>query len=356
MSTETKKRKVKSEPAPAKDTEIEQRLDEVDKIAGDLFLSSEHEDKSQTLQKPIPRPKGVNKNSKILWAYVIPVIVFHLLIPLAFIPYFFSWWGLLFLPIGNYIFTSLGIGAGYHRLLTHRGFKCPKWLEYTLTTLGVLSFQDSPARWVLVHRVHHQHSDHQPDPHTPMVDGFWAHMGWLFVDNQSLSTPAAYERYVRDIIKDKYYLWLQRGLNWVLVYFVHTILFTAIGGLVGLLWTQTWTGSLQFAAQWLMWGVIMRTIFTWHVTWGINSAAHMWGYRNYETRENSRNNWLFALLTNGEGWHNNHHADPRSAAHGHRWWELDVTYWTLCFLEKIGLVKDLVRPNKSALDRKALKT
>jgi stearoyl-CoA desaturase (delta-9 desaturase) len=90
------------------------------------------------------------------------------------------------------------------------------------------------------------------------------------------------------------------------------------------------------------------------VTWAINSAAHMWGYRNYDTRENSRNNWLFALLTNGEGWHNNHHADPRSAVHGHRWWELDVTYISLCLFERLGLVWNLVRPNHSALERKAV--
>ena len=104
--------------------------------------------------------------------------------------------------------------------------------------------------------------------------------------------------------------------------------------------------------QFLFWGVIMRTVYTWHVTWGINSASHMWGYRNYETREDSRNNWLFALLTNGEGWHNNHHADPRSARHGHRRWELDVTWHSLHLMEKLGLVQNLVHPNHAALERK----
>ena len=121
-----------------------------DEIAKDIHVESER------LDKRVPRPEGVNKNSKILWSYLIPVVLFHLLIPYILFNYF-SWWGLLFLPIGNYIFTSMGIGAGYHRLLTHRGFDCPKWFEYTLATLGVCSFQDSPARWVLVHRVHHQH-------------------------------------------------------------------------------------------------------------------------------------------------------------------------------------------------------
>jgi len=322
-----------------------------DAIAKDLH-SNEHSDR--VAGERLPKPEKVDGQSRILWEYMIPVIVFHLLIPLAFLPYFFSWWGVLFLPLGNYIFTSIGIGAGYHRLLTHRGFKCPKWFEYLLASLGVCSFQDSPARWVLVHRVHHQHSDHQPDPHTPRVSAFWAHMGWLFIDNRDLSTSAAYERYAKDLMRDPFYFWLQRGMNWVWFYAAHAVLIYGVGLLVGWLWTGTVSGMFQVGMQWLFWGVIMRTIFTWHVTWGINSAAHIWGYRNYETREDSRNNWLFALLTNGEGWHNNHHADPRSAQHGHRWWEVDVTYITLAALEKIGVISDLVRPNHSALDRKSL--
>ena len=306
------------------------------------------------MKKGIPKPVGVDKKSRILWEYVIPVAFFHLLIPVAFLSYFFSWWGVLFLPIGNYIFTSMGIGAGYHRLLTHRGFSCPKWFEYTLAILGVCSFQDSPSRWVLVHRVHHQHSDHRPDPHTPHVTAYWAHMGWLFVDNRELSTAAAYDKYVRDLMRDPLYLWLMRGLNWVYVYLVQAIVITLLGVLYGAVVYGTSAAAIQVGAQWFMWGVVMRTVYTWHVTWGINSAAHMWGYRNYETREDSRNNWLFALLTNGEGWHNNHHADPRSAQHGHRWWEFDMTYITLNWLEKIGLIQDLARPNHSALDRKAI--
>ncbi len=322
-----------------------------DQIAKDI-LEDSHERIGPT-NKRLPKPKMVDKDSRILWEYVIPVLVFHLLIPLALLPAFFSWWGVLFLPIGNYIFTSMGIGAGYHRLLTHRGFKCPKWFEYTLAMLGVCSFQDSPARWVLVHRLHHQHSDHQPDPHTPKVSAWWSHMGWLFVDNRELSTATAYDRYARDLIRDPMYMWLQKGLNWVWVYFAHAVVITLAGFGLGWLFTGSAVSGYWIAVQVFLWGVVMRTIFTWHVTWGINSFAHMWGYRNYETREDSRNNWLFALLTNGEGWHNNHHADPRSARHGHRWWEVDLTFATLVLLEKTGLISDLVRPNHSALDRKS---
>ncbi len=321
-----------------------------DEIAKDILVESE----ATSSTGGIPKPSGVNSQSRILWEYMIPVIVFHLMIPLAFLPYFFSWWGVLWLFVGNYIFTSLGIGAGYHRLLTHRGFKCPKWFEYTLATLGVCSFQDSPTRWVLVHRVHHQHSDHQEDPHTPRVSAFWSHVGWLFIDNRDLSKMAAFERYTRDLLRDRYYFWLMHGLNWVLVYFIHAVVITAFGYVVGAVMYGSWAGSIRVGLQFLMWGVIMRTIFTWHVTWGINSFSHMWGYRNYETREDSRNNWLFAFLTNGEGWHNNHHADPRSARHGHRWWEIDVTWMSLLLFEKIGLISELVRPNQSALERKVI--
>lgn len=318
-----------------------------DQIAKDQLVETE-------VTERIPRPQGVDSGSRILWEYMLPVIAFHLLIPLAFMPYFFSWWGVVWLFVGNYLFTSMGIGAGYHRLLTHRGFKCPRWFEYLLATAGVCSFQDSPARWVMVHRVHHQHSDHQPDPHTPRVSAFWSHMGWLFIDNKQLSTVSAYDKYVRDILKDPYYRWLQGGMNWVLLYIAHAIAITMIGYGVGWLMTGTTAGTIQVGLQFLVWGVIMRTIFTWHVTWGINSFSHFWGYRNYETREDSRNNWLFAFLTNGEGWHNNHHADPRSARHGHRWWEIDVTWISLVMLSKIGIVRDLVHPNQSALDRKVI--
>ncbi len=199
----------------------------VDEIAKDIHVETEK--LGSRKKHRLPKPKGVTPQSRILWAYVIPVILLHLLVPLAFFSYFFSWWGLLFLPIGNYIFTSMGIGAGYHRLLTHRGFDCPKWFEYTLATLGVCSFQDSPARWVLVHRVHHQHSDHQPDPHTPRVSAFWSHMGWMFVDNTELSTVSAYDRYCRDLMRDPYYMWLQRGFNWVWVYVAHAIVLLIAG-------------------------------------------------------------------------------------------------------------------------------
>jgi stearoyl-CoA desaturase (delta-9 desaturase) len=297
---------------------------------------------------PIGRPDTVD-SGRILWPYAIGVASFHLLLLLAFVPWLFSWTGLLLIPLGNYLFCSLGIGAGFHRLLTHRSFCCPRWLEHTFALLGVCSLQDSPARWVMVHRLHHQHSDRKPDPHSPLVSWFWGHVGWLLIENRRLSKVETYERYARDLLKDPFYLRLERGQLWVWVYATHALLFYLIGLAVGWAWTGEWIGGVQFGLSLLLYGVIYRTLFSWHVTWGVNSIAHLWGYRNFETDENSRNNWFFALATNGDGWHNNHHADPRSAAHGfYRWWELDITYMTLLCLQAMGLVWDLVPRRQQA--------
>ncbi|MDZ4817834.1 MAG: fatty acid desaturase [Planctomycetota bacterium] len=291
----------------------------------------------------IPRPQAT-AGGKIIWPYVFSVVGLHLLLPLAFVEYLFSWTGVVLVPLGNYIFCSMGIGAGYHRLLTHRGFTCPRWFERTLALLGVCCLQDTPARWVAIHRLHHQHSDEQPDPHTPRVSWYWAHVGWLFVENKELSRVSTYERYARDVLQDPFYLRLERNVLWAWIYVAHAILIFAIAFLIGWAWAGDAAGGLQFGLSILLWGVAFRTIYTWHVTWAVNSVTHMWGYRNYETREDSRNNWIFALATNGEGWHNNHHAQPRAAAHGHKWWELDITFLTICLWEKIGLVKNVVRP------------
>jgi stearoyl-CoA desaturase (delta-9 desaturase) len=291
---------------------------------------------------PIARPATADRG-RIIWPYLVAVVLFHLLLPLALVDWLFSWTGLLLIPLGNYIFCSLGIGACFHRLLTHRSYRCPRWLEHTLAIFGVCSLQDSPARWVMVHRLHHQYSDQQPDPHSPMVNWFWGHMGWLLVENRQLSKIETYERYARDILQDPFYLRLERGHFWVWVWALHALLFYVVGVGTGWLMTGEWLGGVQFGLSLLLYGVVYRTLFSWHVTWGVNSLAHMWGYRNYATDENSRNNWFFALATNGDGWHNNHHADPRSCAHGFcRWWELDVTYLTLRCLALCGLVWDVV--------------
>jgi stearoyl-CoA desaturase (delta-9 desaturase) len=204
-----------------------------------------------------------------------------------------------------------------------------------------------PGRCQMIHRMHHQHSDRQPDPHSPLVTWFWGHMGWLLVENRALSRLDTYERYARDLLRDPFYLRLERGHFWVWVYVAHALLFYLVGLAAGWLAGEGWEDGVRFGLSVLLYGVVYRTLFSWHVTWGVNSVAHLWGYRNYATDENSRNNWLFALATNGDGWHNNHHAQPRCCAHGfHRWWELDMTYLTLLSLRAVGLVWDMVPPRR----------
>ncbi len=290
----------------------------------------------------IPRPQGVI--DKIVWPYAIAFVLFHLALPLAFVPWLFSWTGLLLIPIGNYVFCSTGIGLCYHRTLTHRGLVMPKWLERTLATLGVCSLMDSPARWVAIHRLHHQHSDRQPDPHTPRAGFWWSHFEWLIKENTDLSTIDAYDRYARDVLRDRYYFNIERYHLWFWIYVAHAAVFFLAGLAIGWATTGEYIGGLQFGLSLLLWGVVYRTIYTWHITWAVNSVTHCYGYRNYETSDDSRNQWLVALATNGEGWHNNHHADPRSAAHGHRWWEIDVTWATIRLLRLLGLAKDVVPP------------
>ncbi len=293
----------------------------------------------------VPLPATVDRR-RIIWGYVIGLIAFHLLIPVAFLPGWFSWVGLLWLPVGNYIFCSLGIGAGFHRLLTHRSFQCPLWFEHILALLGVCCLQDAPARWVVIHRLHHQHSDEQPDPHTPQVNWFWGHMGWLLLENSQLSRIATYERYARDLLEDPFYMRLERKQFWLWVYVAQAVAFFLVGLAIGWIATGQYWHGVHVGLMWLLWGVVYRTIYTWHVTWGVNSFCHMSGYRTYETRDTSHNSMLLGLATNGDGFHNNHHAEPRSARHGHFWWEFDLTYQTIRLWQRLGLAWGIILPNR----------
>ena len=297
-----------------------------------------------TRPRSLPHPSAVNRR-KILWPYLISIATYHLLALLAFVPWLFSWTGVALAFAGLYVFGTLGINLCYHRLLTHRGFNCPRWLEHGFALLGICCLQDTPARWVAVHRLHHQHSDEEPDPHSPLVTFLWGHMGWLMVENQQVNSVMTYDRYARDVLKDPFYFAFERNLLWVWVNMAQWAVFFLVGLAIGS-YGGTLNDGVQFGLSLLVWGVFVRTVAVWHITWSVNSATHIWGYRNYETDENSRNNWLVALVSNGEGWHNNHHADQRSAAHGHRWWEFDVTYMTIWLLEKLGLATDVVRPNQ----------
>ncbi len=283
----------------------------------------------------------------VLWNYVFIIFLVHALGLLAIVPWFFSWSGVALWLIGQIVFGTLGITVGYHRLLTHRSFACGKWLEHAFATLGICCMQDTPARWVAFHRKHHQYSDEPQDPHSPLVDFFWSHVGWVVLEKPEHRQIGFYERYARDILQDSYYLSMERHVKGMWIYAVHAVLYYLAGLAIGWAWTGNYLGGVQLGASWLVWGVLLRTVTVWHVTWSVNSLSHIWGYQNYDTGDDSKNNWLVGILAVGEGWHNNHHADQRSARHGHKWWEVDGTYGIIRALEFLGLVWDVVPPTGS---------
>ena len=214
----------------------------------------------------------------------------------------------------------LGIGMGYHRLLTHRGYKTPKWVEYFLTFCGTLALEGGPIFWVATHRIHHQKSDQEGDPHTPREGTWWAHMGWILLGDGLHHDASVLARYVPDLSKDRGHVFLSQW-HWV-------------GNvIVGL-------GLLAFGGiPYVLWGIFFRTTFGLHATWLVNSATHKWGTRRFKTRDDSTNNWWVALLTFGEGWHNNHHAHPTSARHGLAWYELDMSWLLIKAMKFVGLAK-----------------
>ena len=282
-------------------------------------------------------------NQKMIWT----VILFHSLALLAFVPWLFSWWGVGLWLGGHYLYGTLGMTMGYHRLLTHRGFTCPRWLEHTLAVLGVCCIEGTPMSWVAVHRMHHQYSDNAGDPHSPRFKGFfWSHMGWFLLLDPNLYKVQTYERYIRDLFQDRFYKRLERPWATRRIYIIMWSAYLILGALVGWLTDGTAEGILQMSLSWLVWGVFLRTVTVWHVTWSVNSLTHIWGYRNFTTRDQSRNNWLVALVSGGEGWHNNHHAEPRSAAHGQRWCEYDHPDVSILLMQAVGLAGNVVKPKR----------
>jgi stearoyl-CoA desaturase (delta-9 desaturase) len=248
-------------------------------------------------------------------------------------PFFFSWSGVA-VCLALYVATGIGMTVGYHRLLTHRSFEAPRVVEYALAALGGLANQGGPLGWVAVHRVHHRHSDAEGDPHSPRDGLWWAHVLWWWPREPALDEPARYERNVPDLVRDPVYRVLQR---------YHIVLPLALAGLLFML-GEAWAGV---GLSWVLWGVFLRTALLYHATWLVNSATHRWGYRSYATRDGSTNLWWVALLSLGEGWHNNHHAFPRSARHGMRWWEADVSYGFIRLLWLVGLARRVRVPGKA---------
>jgi sn-1 stearoyl-lipid 9-desaturase len=284
--------------------------------------------------------------SGVKWRYAPSIAVVHLLAGLAFIPWFFSWTGVVLAVLGYYVIGVLGINIGYHRLLAHRSFSCPRWLERTFAILGVLCLQESPTFWVALHRQHHHDADKDADPHSPKESAFWAHIGWMLVKSESTDAAPPIARFCRDMTGDPFYAWLKASDNWLKVALASWAAFFVAGFAAVSLARGTMADAAQFGTSLVVWGAALRTVVLWHTTWSVNSATHLWGYRNYETPDNSRNNLLVALWSNGEGWHNNHHANPRSARHGHSWREPDMAWLVIRALMVLGLAREVARPSR----------
>jgi stearoyl-CoA desaturase (delta-9 desaturase) len=172
-------------------------------------------------------------------------------------------------------------------------------------------------------------------------------MGWFLLYDPAVWNSATYDRYARDLLRDRFYKNLERPRVWRALQLLQGATFFAAGFLAGVFSTGTGLGAIRLGLSWLVWGAFVRTVAVWHITWSVNSVTHVWGYRNFDTNDNSRNSWLVGLVSNGEGWHNNHHAQPRSAGHGLRWWELDVSYLTIRALACVGLAWDVVKPRRT---------
>jgi stearoyl-CoA desaturase (Delta-9 desaturase) len=228
-----------------------------------------------------------------------------------------------------YMSTTLAIGVGYHRLLTHRGFKCNRWLRRLLAWTGAAALQGGPARWAAIHRRHHQTADKHGDPHSPVMGFLHAHVGWVLTPDAAEGSD--YRELVPDVCGQDPWIRLLDSSRYAFV----------------LPWVLS-AGLCYLIAGWqgVLWGTVVRTLALWHFTWCINSVCHVWGKRPNATRDESRNVWWLGILTLGEGWHNNHHARPASALHGWQWYQVDISGYVIRALARMGVVWNVVRETR----------
>jgi stearoyl-CoA desaturase (Delta-9 desaturase) len=265
-----------------------------------------------------------------------PIFLMHFIALGAFFTGF-SWAAFIAIVI-TYVVRVFALTAGFHRYFSHRSFKTSRFFQFILAWVGASSAQLGPMWWAANHRHHHQHSDQPEDIHSPVIkDAFWAHIGWIMC---RAYREIQFDR-VKDLVKfpelrfvDRFHIFPVLSLIAVL-YLTGTVLNTNF--------PELGTSGIQL----VMWGFFVSTVLVYHVTFFVNSVTHIVGKKRFATNDESRNSWWVALLTFGEGWHNNHHRWPLSARQGMYWWEFDLTYWILRFLERIGVVWDIkVYPDK----------
>jgi fatty-acid desaturase len=262
--------------------------------------------------------------------------VVHLGALCAFIPGTFSWSAVAVMVVLYYITGAWGITLGFHRTLTHRSLRVNRFLEPVIAVIGVLALQGGPIEWIATHRAHHANTDREGDPHDIHRGAWWSHVAWLYRHNDARLSKAEQMRLAPDLAGSKFYQFLEN--TYLLWQIALGIVLLAVGG---------WS--------WVIWGVFVRCVVTYHITWLVNSAAHMTGYQTFRTGDKSTNNWWVAILAWGEGWHNNHHAFPFSARHGLRWFEVDATWMTIKVLSWLKLARDIKLPTPAMVARLSLK-
>ena len=279
--------------------------------------SSNAQEKAQILEALDPERLKWNNIDWVIFTWMVVVHAGALAAP-----FFFSWAGLVTCLVLHWVTCSLGICLCYHRYLAHKSMKLRQPSEFALLVAGGISGEGSPLQWAAMHRVHHQRSDMKGDPHSPFDGTFWSHIAWLFLRQKPEHRQRLYRQYVPELAERPLLRFFDRTeVVWLVAC---GVILLALGGLPVLLW-----------------GMCVRMVFAYHSTWFVNSATHLWGYRNYDTRDESKNLWWVAILSYGEGWHNNHHAHPSLAPAGHRWWEIDMTWWAIKFLKAIGQAYDV---------------
>ena len=277
----------------------------------------------KSVVKPVVQQAAVAKEYKVHYSNVFWISMVHVMALVA-IP-FFSWKNLAVTLFCIFVLSPLTINMVFHRQIAHRAFKSPKWFTYFFATLGAMLGGGPPVHWAASHRIHHQFSDNDGDPHDSRK-GFWyAHVFHLFETTVEESDGSDIKKYASDLLAQPYMVWLNTNWMWFAISLL-PILYL-IGGF-----------------SMVLWGGFVRLTLMWHIMWFVNSATHMWGYRTYKTTDNTRNNWWVGVLAAGEGWHNNHHAFPSCAAHGRKWYEFDLTYFFIRMFEAMGLVTDVKHP------------
>ncbi|MEO0973334.1 MAG: acyl-CoA desaturase [Pseudomonadota bacterium] len=246
----------------------------------------------------------------------------------------------VFVAVITYAVRMFGITGWFHRYFSHRCFKTSRPLQFLFALITTASVQRGPLWWAAHHRGHHAYTDTERDVHSPKAHGFvWSHMGWFLAPDNLVT----HDERIQDYRRFPELRWLDRNDLWVSVGFAVSL------WALGLILQLTAPGLGTSSWQMLVWGFFVSTTLLYHATYSVNSICHLWGRRRYDTDEDSRNNIFVALITFGEGWHNNHHKFPRSVRQGLRWWEVDLTYYALWVMARLGLIWDLKAPPPDAL-------